>query len=556
MEIAPFWPGLGDPRHARGMRDPHDAPGRPPPALRETARGRPRPSSSSGSDSDGEPASKQARTESAAPARTTPAAPDPASDAYATHVLATAARHPLSDAQLASFREGVTQAVRRSQGWLVDRQTADAIRATVLAALDGSPTFRAAVSYGMHQQQEDLDDITYRNRYGINLESYDPTAPLDIGALSVDALRRSTDATVPIVPANEAARDGDRADGSPYVSVGAAPDADSPYLASWRALLIHELIHHVSGAHDPAGSAEHRQGPTEILARRVADEMHWSIPASNGYGDPARIAHIYALNRAALIDAAARHADHQRAFFGRLQTLGAEQPASHDFHEFGGASSASNDTLTGDDDPFDLDRIELHPSLAGLFADSAPAGAPTGFASAWDASSAGWQTQGRFFRHGAPVDGNPHRRAFGFADGSRVVVSAHEPLLTDSDGLKCGRFMTVAASATVGGLAGFVVGGPPGAAAGAVAAAVPAATLAHAYEFDRIWQGYTLDYYEKGADQPFFTQYMYAWDNDPKRVERMSKLRDPREWADYADHLPDRHWDWWTWRSGNAPLRS
>ncbi|WP_459711568.1 hypothetical protein, partial [Paraburkholderia sp. 2C] len=61
------------------------------------------------------------------------------------------------------------------------------------------------------------------------------------------------------------------------------------------------------------------------------------------------------------------------------------------------------------------------------FADSAPLGKPEGYQSAYAASSADWDTQGRFFQYGEPVGGNPHVRQFDFTDGSKAVITAHQP---------------------------------------------------------------------------------------------------------------------------------
>jgi hypothetical protein len=509
--------------------------------------------SGSNSGSNGGPPAKKPRTEAPATQSTQAAPPDAKSDVYATHVLNVAARRPLSTAQLDSFKEGVGDAVRRSRGWLVDEHTADTLR----DALDRSPTFRAAVSYGMYNQHVDLDDIAYRNPYQINPEIFDPTAPLDVRALTISDLEKSNPNTVPLRPVNEAPADDERYENAlPHINIGAAPDAGSPYLPAYQQLLMHELMHHLTGSQDPDGPAHTEPGPTEVLSRRIASEMNWSIPDSRGYGDPARVAHIDETDRAALIDAARRHADHQPGFFERLDTISRYQVASSDFRELG--NRPGNETQQGAPgaDLSDLDHLELDPSWFSLFADSAASGAPSGFPSASSASHASWDTQGRFFRHGNAVSGNPHQREFGFADGSKVVIRAHEPMLADSDGMKFGRFMTVASTAAVGAVGGFLAGGPAGAVAGAAVAAAPAYGLASSYGYDRIWQGYTLDYYEKGGEKPFKTQHMYAWDSDSKRVEKLTAMRNPNQWSDYANFSPDRRWSWWTWRAGNAPLRT
>lgn len=511
--------------------------------------------SSRSNGNDGPPA-KRPRTEAPRTQSTTAAPPDAKSDAYADYVSSVGAQRPLSRAQLDSLAQGVDVAVRRSQGWIVDQHTADTIRDTIRDALERSPTFRAAVSYGMYNRHVDLDDVLYRTPYLINPEVFDPTAPLDVRTLTLADLEKSNANTVPLFPMNDAHADDDRyANPLPHINIGAAPDAGSTYMPTYRYVLMHELMHQLTGCLDPDGPAQNVHGPTEILSRGIAKEMGWSIPASSGYHDPARVAHILETDRAALIDAARRHADHEHGFFERLDTISRSQAASSDFHELGNRPTNETQPHSPDADLSVLDQLELDPSVFSLFADSAPDGAPTGFASASAASDASWETQGRFFRYGVAVNGNRHQREFGFPDGSKVVVRAHEPMLADSDGLKFGRFLTVASTTAVGALGGLLAGGPVGAAAGAAVAAAPAYGLASSYGYDRIWQGYTLDYYARDSATPFKTQYMYAWDSDPKRVDRLSKISDPNKWFDYAQFSPDRHWNWWTWRVGEAPLR-
>jgi hypothetical protein len=276
---------------------------------------------------DADPAERGANDAEVAP-------PDRSSDAYAAYVLMAGRQRPLSDIRLAQIRNGVRLAVQRSRGYLADQHTADAIRDTVVDALHRSPTFRAAVSFGIHRHGDALDDITYRNRYVINIDSCYPVAPADIGVLTIDELKESIASDAPIVAVNEARRHRDgRANGRSCISFSVAPDADSPYLPSWQQGLIHEIMHHIAGAEDPQGAAEYEHGAPEILSRLVAEDMNWLVPDSKGYGDPMRIAHVLEWNFAALIEAAQRHAKHQQAFFERLETLSRGDSASHDFRE-------------------------------------------------------------------------------------------------------------------------------------------------------------------------------------------------------------------------------
>ncbi len=194
--------------------------------------------------------------------------------------------------------------------------------------------------------------------------------------------------------------------------------------------------------------------------------------------------------------------------------------------------------------------------LLFTFAQSATQGAPSGYQSAYAASSAPWDTQGRFFQHGKPVGGNPHVREFDFPDGSKVVSRAHEPQLATSDLSKVEQVATVFGMSTAGATMGFVVGGPGGAAAGGAAGAAGGVGIANSYPYDRIWQGYTLDYYNKGSASPFYTQSMYAWDTSWGRTGLLSRQKDAALWPDYADGNPDGDWTWWKWKSGNAPYRT
>ncbi|MEW9583600.1 M85 family metallopeptidase [Paraburkholderia sp. DGU8] len=486
-------------------------------------------------------------------------------DEYANHVLRVGAQTPLGPTEIDELRQDVIRSVISSRSRLIDQHTADMIGNTVLDALTRSQTFRTAVGYGMQNNAERLSHITYRNQYESNPES--SAESRDIGELSIDDLYEHDARSAPIIPASEAAED---REGRPHVSFGVAPNADSPYMPSWQEGLIHEIIHHVTAAGDPSDNTDKRLGPTEILARRVAQEMGWPIPNFTGYAEPARNAHLNERNLGALREAAQRHEAHESAFFERLDTIADGGEASPDFHELGASSVASppqyqmhqnqSDHFSGVSNsapPPDLHEIQLdhRPPYFFTFASSSPSGAPTGFQSASAARSASWATQGRFFQYGKPVDGNPHARAFTFPDGSKVLVRAHEPLLADSDGLKFGRFLTVPAATLAGAGTGFAVGAGVGAVGGAVGGLAGGIKLAASYPYDRIWQGFTLDYYEKGSAKPLATQYMYAWDSDATRVRNLSQIRDSKEWPDYADFGPDANWSWLSWKSDNAPLR-
>ena len=256
------------------------------------------------------------------------AAADAYSDDYATHVVNIGGQTPLSDAQLSGLRESVSRSVDDSRGRLVDQHTTDMIRDTVLGALDRSPTFRAAVSYGLQNHQVDLGDIAYSNEYESNCFATGEDMPRPLSELTLDDVRSRGAQAPALFPNTVAIR---LTPGHARVSMGAAPNTVSPYMPAWQEALIHEIMHHVTGSGDPRGSGENQQGPTELLARRVADEMGWDIPVFRGYGDPARTAYICERNYAGLSDTLRRNPGHERELFGRLDIISFGGFASVDF---------------------------------------------------------------------------------------------------------------------------------------------------------------------------------------------------------------------------------
>jgi hypothetical protein len=97
---------------------------------------------------------------------------------------------------------------------------------------------------------------------------------------------------------------------------------------------------------------------------------------------------------------------------------------------------------------------------------------------------------------------------------------------------------------------------PGGLAKPAAQGASAGAAIAAKYPYDRIWQGYTLQYYNNGETTPFYSQTMYAWDSDWSRVGLLSKQPNVNLWPDYADTKPDQNWTWWKWKTGDAPART
>ncbi|MDR5837949.1 M85 family metallopeptidase [Caballeronia sp. LZ034LL] len=516
--------------------------------------------------------------------------PAASSDAYADYVVEKGQASPLSDAELNDARWGAMRAVQNSHSRLIDTQTADMVGNTMLDALDRSETFRDMVSFGLHQGGEQLGDIGFRNRY-----YYTPRFQGDfrnIRDMTSMYLRLNPATNMPLSLYTSA--QSRTPEQPPYVNISAAPNENSMYLDAWRIGLIHEIAHLTTNSRDPDPNAPDTSlGPTELLAQRVAREMGWQTTNFTSYGDNARSYHHQQMQRAALIDAAERNGSHARAFFERLDVLSGNQDASPDFHELGEAwpgtsapdhtyfqpepagTSTGNASTAGmipdaaaphnathplpEQRPNeDLTRVRFSHGEPFLFrfAESAPLGPPTGYRSAWAASSASWDTQGRFFRYGKPVDGNPHIRQFDFDDGSKVVVWAYEPQLAGSDGTNFQKGAIGVAAAVVGTVAGGVAAGPVGAVAGGSVGAGFGSAVAAMLPYDRIWQPYWLDYYYKGASSPFYSQYMYAWDDDSRRVNLLAHQANANLYPDYADSDPDNHWSFWRWRSGSTPIRT
>ncbi len=298
------------------------------------------------------------------------AVPNHSDNAYADYVLDIGQRIPLSAADLGNLYQNVIHAVHDSCSRLIDQHTVDMIGNTVLDALSRSQTFRDAVSYGIHNKEVHLGCIKYRNEYEINGES--PVEVDDIQSLTCAELYEYDVGQEPIFPICEA---GENDHEKPYVSFGVAPDADSYEMPSWQEGLIHEIIHHVTGASDPSRDSNIELGPTEILARRVAQELGWPIPDLIGYTAPDREAHLRSRNLNALRQAATRHEDHEEAFFERLDMISDKYEANADFTEYPVVSDIMDDLIQPHDFPGlaidgnspDINQIQLYHGAPYIF---------------------------------------------------------------------------------------------------------------------------------------------------------------------------------------------
>lgn len=297
-------------------------------------------------------------------------APNRSDNAYADFVLDIGKRIPLSSADLGNLYQNVIRAVHDSRSRLIDQHTVDMIGNTVLDALSRSQTFRDAVSYGIHNKEVDLGCIKYRNEYELNEET--SVEVEDIQSLTCTELYEYDVGQEPLFPICEA---GENDHEEPCVSFSVAPDTDSYEMPSWQEGLIHEIIHHVTGASDPSRDSNIELGPTEILARRVAQDLGWPIPDFIGYAEPDREAHHRARNLNALRQAATRHEDDEGAFFERLGMVSDRYEASPNFTEY----TVVSDIVSGliqqhdfpglsiDDNLQDVNQIQLYHGAPYIF---------------------------------------------------------------------------------------------------------------------------------------------------------------------------------------------
>ncbi|OLQ78216.1 hypothetical protein FA893_14165 [Photobacterium damselae subsp. piscicida] len=251
--------------------------------------------------------------------------PDASDDKYADYVVRLGSEHPLNHTQIIELSSAVSRAVLLSYPNIIDRYTAAATEYTVIDALFHSPTFRHIVSFGLHNQQENLGHIRYTNEYEINNNREDEFSL--VSEVSYDDIKSSNAQQVPLVAFYEARED--RATGTPIVNMGVAPSLFSGRYSWWQEALIHEIVHHVTGSSDT--HEENKQGPTEILAQMVAAELHWAIPTFKGYSDPARVEAIQERDFHSLLNMFQRHGSELGFLFTRLATIAKGKKASPDF---------------------------------------------------------------------------------------------------------------------------------------------------------------------------------------------------------------------------------
>ncbi|EDP59872.1 hypothetical protein AND4_00648 [Vibrio sp. AND4] len=250
--------------------------------------------------------------------------PDQHSDEYADYVVNTGADQQLTYSQLVALSSAISRSVVSSYGSIADRHTSAAIEYTLIDALFNSPTFQHSVAFGLNNNRENVGQILFTNEYEISEEREGDFS--DVDDVEIDDIAYSDADQVPLIASHEAREDDY---GNPVVNIGAAPRIDSSEYSWWQEALIHEVIHHITGSSDT--DEVDRHGPTEILAQRIANELHWPIPIFKGYADPERTQALKERNFQALLHTIHRHPYEAEALLNRLATISSGLKASPRF---------------------------------------------------------------------------------------------------------------------------------------------------------------------------------------------------------------------------------
>ncbi|QBY44314.1 M85 family metallopeptidase [Arsenophonus nasoniae] len=254
-------------------------------------------------------------------------------DAYASYVCGNDHEFSLSDDVLTRLTIELRTAVSRSYHNLLDRHTAYAIEDTIREALLMSQAFQRIIDFSIREDNEQLGFINYRNVYELSENSEDRR----LRSISIQEIEESNAENMPIIIHGEAGED---ANEHPYVNISPAPSYTSRDYNHWQSSLIHELIHHLTGASDPE-SNEDRLGPTEILTQRVAIDLNWHIPQFRSYNSPERLQAIRARNFRSLLESIDRHPRRENELLERLISISENVGASSDFSSL---SESSNDS--------------------------------------------------------------------------------------------------------------------------------------------------------------------------------------------------------------------
>ncbi|HGJ5854934.1 M85 family metallopeptidase [Arsenophonus nasoniae] len=211
----------------------------------------------------------------------------PSDDAYAQYIISVGSQFNLSPNQIERIIPEISRAVAESRGFLISPYTSNAIELTIIYAIYNSITFQNIIAFGVREGHHSIESIRYQNQYQLNhaVENEDIE---ELNDVTFEHIECSTATTTPIVVQTEASERSYRRHLVPCVNISPAPNAHTSLYPFWQEALIHEIIHHVTGSGDPS-SNEQRMGPTELLARQVADDMDWVIPLFTSYNAQERV---------------------------------------------------------------------------------------------------------------------------------------------------------------------------------------------------------------------------------------------------------------------------
>lgn len=257
-------------------------------------------------------------------------------DEYASYVLNRGHQHELGNSIRQQIASAVSNSVRASRRHLIDPYTSLAIESTIINALYQSRAFQDIVAFGLYVENTNLGDIRYQNTYELNPENTNITNITDIQEITYNDIQDANIDTLPIIMITELrdfTDDEEDDDRLVCVNISPAPNQDSAEYPFWQEALIHEITHHITSSEDPWSEAATRLGPTEILARQVANEMDWPIPQFAGYRTPARHTAIRQRDFRALFDTLNRLPEHRDQVMDRLTAIADGDEVSEDFSE-------------------------------------------------------------------------------------------------------------------------------------------------------------------------------------------------------------------------------
>ncbi|HGJ5882581.1 M85 family metallopeptidase [Arsenophonus sp.] len=257
--------------------------------------------------------------------------PSHTDDAYVQYVLSVGSQFSLNPNQIQRIIPEISRAVAESRGLLISPYTSNAIELTIIYTIYNSITFQNIIAFGVHEGHHSIESIRYQNQYQLNpaVENEDIE---ELNDVTYEHIECATAATTPIVVQTEASERSYRRHLVPCVNISPAPNANTAHYPFWQEALIHEIIHHVTGSGDPL-SNEQRLGPTELLARQVADDMDWAIPLFTSYNAPERVNAIRERDFRSLLHTLHRNRTVRDRIMHRLADIGDGVESEVDFSD-------------------------------------------------------------------------------------------------------------------------------------------------------------------------------------------------------------------------------